>query len=104
MLKRYLQLPIILVLVLTAVLIFWLVGTNRPETLPATPSQSTSINPLSVSQDGSQTTTNVSGADLQQATPPAASASSTNANPQQSTVNYCAAYEDPTDGCIPSGQ
>lgn len=104
MLKRYLQLPVILVLVLTAMLIFWLISANRMETLPATPSQSTSFNPLTVSQDGSQTITNISGADLQQAAPPASSASSTNANPQQSSVNYCSAYENPADGCIPAAQ
>ena len=104
MLKRYVQLPVILVLALTAVLIVWLVSANRPEILPATSSEPTSFNPLSVSQDGSQTTTNVSGADLQQAAPPSLSASSTNTNPQQSSVNYCSAYENPTDGCLPAAQ
>ena len=104
MLKRYLQLPILIFLVIFASLIFWLINSSHSAKLPATPNQSTLPNPLTVSQDGSQATTNISGADLQQATPPSQSASSTNANPQQSSVNYCSTYEDPTDGCIPAAQ
>gem|GEM_PF-3811169 len=69
MLKRFLTLPIIITLAVTLLLLFILIHSRAHETLPDTKA-SGGYNPLSVSQDGSQTTTNFSGADLQQAAPP----------------------------------
>lgn len=102
MLKRYVQLPILIVLAVTAVLLFIIISANKPEKASNSFDSVSPVdtsNPLTVSQDGSQSTTNISGADLQQAAPPSKSASSAEVNPQQAMPNYCVGAETPVDGC-----
>lgn len=104
MLKRYAQLPILIVLAVTAILLFIIISANKPEKASnsfGSVSPADTSNPLTVSQDGSQSTTNISGADLQQASPPSKSASSAEVNPQQAVPSYCTEGQVPTDGCVP---
>jgi hypothetical protein len=102
MFKRYLTAPIIIVIIITAVFLAWFISATRPESAGKESAQSTGTQ-LKVSNTGTQTTTDVSGADLQQAAPPSRSASSADVTPQQSTPNYCSAGEVPyQDGCIPA--
>jgi len=85
MLKRYLRLDILFILLLTLLLLAWLSGRSGTAHLPESTSPTGQTNPLSISQDGSQTTANVSGADLQSAEPPATSTTNASLSPQQAT-------------------
>jgi hypothetical protein len=85
MLKRFLNLPVLIVVFITALAIVWLISYLSPQRLPETAAPTGQANPLSISQDGSQTTTNVPGSALQQATPPS---TPTDFTPQQSSSSF----------------
>ena len=89
MLKRYLRLDTIFILLITLVIIILLTQSRGSTHLPPSDASANQANPLTVSQDGSQTTTNVSGGDLQSAAPPAASTTNASLSPQQA-VPYAA--------------
>jgi hypothetical protein len=98
--RKFFDLPILVVIATAAILIGWLVVSNQSVS-PGQASSQTSSSRLQVSGSGGQIFTNVSGDSLQQATPPARSATSSDLNPQQAVPNYCTPGEDPTvDGCV----
>jgi hypothetical protein len=87
MLKQYLRLDIAFIAALTLVLIIFMFWHNRPAHLEETGS-APGLGSLRVSNDGSQSVTNVSGSALQQAQTPTAATSGSELNPQQSVSNY----------------
>jgi len=98
--KRFFDLPVLVVILTAAILIGWLMLSSRPVS-PGIESAQPPGSGITVSSDGSQIYTDVSGDSLQQATPPSRSATSSDLNPQQAQPNYCSPGEDPmSDGCV----
>jgi hypothetical protein len=83
MLRELLRPIVIFPLFVILVVVLVLVHSTKHESAGTGASTSPFSGNLNVSQDGSQTTTNVSGADLQQAAPPASSITNSGATPQQ---------------------